>query len=128
MPEGIHWVNGHSRVVGHGNSSTSYDAKVWVKHFMVLRAGGRLLEIAGGQLHYDGTRSADRTRNFENELVFAPRYLFFQANRDDKVTLEFCLDVDTAANEDGIAIVVIDAFGFLANLTNDLDTFMVKND
>jgi hypothetical protein len=46
MVAGDLWVQGHTRVVGHGNSSTCYDAKVWVKYFMVLVAGPRLIEIA----------------------------------------------------------------------------------
>ena len=126
MPAGNLWMHGHSRVVGHGNSTTSYDAKVWVNHYMVLQVGGRLLEIAGGQIHYDGTRSKDRTRNFNNDLVLDPRYLFFQANGGDELTLDFRLEADTAANEDGIAIVVVDAFGFPANTKRDYDTFAVR--
>ncbi len=36
------------------------------------------------------------------------------------------LEVDTAANEDGLATGVIDQFGFPAVMTDDYDTFVVK--
>jgi hypothetical protein len=83
--------------------------------------------MAGGQIHYDGTRSEDRTTNFNNDLVLDPRYLFFHANAGEGITLDFRLEADTAANEDGIAIVVVDAFGFPANTKRDYDTFAVRS-
>ena len=40
-PAGRLLIRGYSRVVGHGNMTTSYDAKVWVDYSQILLAGGR---------------------------------------------------------------------------------------
>jgi hypothetical protein len=125
-PSGQLWIRGHSRVVGHGNSTTSYDAKVWVDYYQVLQSGSQLLELSGGEIHYDGTRSEDRTRYFNEDRQLLPRYLFFNAQANDELLLTLRLEVDTAANEDGLATGVIDIFGFPANTPRDYDTFVVK--
>lgn len=126
-PSGTLRIRGHSRVVGHGNFTTSYDAKVWVDYFQVLYVGASLVELSGGEIHYDGTRSEDRTRHFNSDRYLPPRYLFFNAaHAGDRLVLSLRMEVDTAANEDGLALGVIDQFGFLANLTTDYDTFVIK--
>lgn len=125
-PSGTLLLRGHSRVVGHGNMTTSYDAKVWVDYFQVLQVGGNLLEISGGQIHYDGTRSEDRTKYFTADRFLPPRSLFFNAQAGTTLLLTLRVEIDTEANEDGIATGVVDQFGFLANSTGDYDTFVVK--
>lgn len=126
-PSGTLLIRGHSRVVGHGNSTTSYDANVWVDYFQVLEVGGTLVEISGGEIHYDGTRSEDRTKYFNADRYLPPRYIFFNAPRaGDTLLLTLRIEVDTSANEDGLATGVIDQFGFLANSTDDYDTFATK--
>lgn len=126
LPSGDLWVRGHSRVVGHGNSTTSYDAKVWVDYYQVLVVGNTLLEMSGGPIHYDGTRSEDRTRNFDSDRYLQPRYTFFNAQPGDQLELTLRLEIDTAANEDGLATGVVDYFGFPANTDMDYDTFVIK--
>lgn len=126
MPTGQLWVRGHTRVVGHGNYSTCYDAKVWVHQFLVLVVGNTLLEMSGGEIHYDGTRSEDRTKFLYRDVMMDPRYVFFSANAGDLLTLTLRLEVDTEANEDGIAIGVVDMFGFPANMKDDYDTFAIR--
>ncbi len=126
-PSGSLFIRGHSRVVGHGNMTTSYDAKVWVDYYQVLEVGGTLVEISGGGIHYDGTRSEDRTTYFNADRYLPPRYIFFNApHAGDTLLLTLRIEVDTEANEDGIATGVIDQFGFLANSTGDYDTFVIK--
>lgn len=126
-PSGTLRIRGHSRVVGHGNMTTSYDAKVWVDYYQVLEVGGTLVEISGGRIHYDGTRSEDRTKYFTSDRYLPPRYLFFNVpGPGNTLLLTLRLEVDTAANEDGLATGVIDQFGFLANSTEDYDTFVIK--
>jgi len=126
-PSGFLDIHGHSRVVGHGNSTTSYDAKVWIDYFQVLEVGGTLIEISGGEIHYDGTRSEDRTKYFDADRYLPPRYLFFNVPRaGDTLLLTLRIEVDTAANEDGLALGVIDQFGFPAVLSHDYDTFVIK--
>src|SRR5262245_58737452 len=127
LPSGNLYVRGHSRVVGHGNMTTSYDAKVWVDYYQVISVGDTLVEISGGDIHYDGTRSEDRTMNFNADRNLPPRYLFFNAPRaGDTLSLSLRIEVDTAANEDGLATGVIDMFGFPANTTRDYDSFVIK--
>lgn len=126
LPSGLLWVHGRTRVVGHGNSTTSYDAKVWVRYFLVLAVGNTLLEMSGGQIHHDGTRSEDRTKFFNHDVMLGPRYAFFNANAGDLLTLSLRLEVDTESNEDGIAFGIVDAFGFPANRKDDYDTFLIK--
>lgn len=126
-PSGTLLIRGHSRVVGHGNSTTSYDAKVWVDYYQVLEIGGSLVEISGGQIHYDGTRSEDRTSYFTADRYLPTRYVVFDApHPGNTLMLTLRIEVDTAANEDGLATGVIDQFGFIANMTNDYDTLAVK--
>lgn len=126
-PTGTLLIRGHSRVVGHGNSTTSYDAKVWVDYFQVLEVGGALVEISGGEIHYDGTKSEDRTKYFNADRYLPSRSIFVNVpNAGDTLLLTLRIEVDTAANEDGLATGVIDQFGFLANSTDDYDTFAVK--
>jgi len=126
-PSGSLLIRGHSRVVGHGNSTTSYDAKVWIDYYQVLTIGGTVIEISGGEVFYDGTRSEDRTRSFNADSFLPPRGVTFDAPRaGDTLLLALRIDVDTAANEDGLATGVIDQFGFLANSTDDYDTLVVK--
>jgi len=126
MPAGDLWVRGHSKVVGQGNSTTSYDAKVWIDYYQLLIVGSTLVEIAGGEIHYDGTRSESRTRYFDADVVLGPRYLFFNANSGDRVVLSVRIEVDTAANEDGTAVGTVDYFGFPANTKTDYDTFLIR--
>lgn len=126
IPAGALQIKGSSRVVGHGNFSTSFDAKAWVDFYSVLQCENQLLELSGGEIHYDATRSEDRTKFFEREIMFEPRYIFFTGNRNDEVLLTLRLEVDTAANEDGISNVMIDQFGFLSNATNDHNTLLIK--
>jgi hypothetical protein len=126
MPTGNLWVRGHSRVVGHGNWSTSYDAKVWVYLYSLLMVGNTLLEFSRDRIHRDATRSEDRTKYFNNDVFLPQRGLFFSGNEGAQLTLSLRLWVDTAANEDGIAVVVVDDFGFPANVKDDYDTFAVK--
>lgn len=126
-PSGSLLIRGHSRVVGHGNMTTSYDAKVWVDYYQVLEVGGTLVELSGGGIHYDGTRSEDRTKYFNSDRYLPPRYVFFNApHANDYINLTLRIEVDTAANEDGLATGVVDLFGFFANGTHDFDTFVVK--
>ena len=108
------------------NNTTSYDAKVWVDYYQVISVGDTLVEISGGEIHYDGTRSEDRTMNFNADRNLPPRYLFFNAPRaGDTLSLSLRIEVDTAANEDGLATGVIDMFGFPANTTHDYDSFVI---
>ncbi len=126
-PSGALLIRGHSRVVGHGNSTTSYDAKVWVSYYQMLALGDTILEVSQTDVAYDGTRSEDRTRYFTADGFLPPRGIFFDAPRaGDSLLLFLCLNVDTAANEDGLAVGVIDQFGFLANSTDDYDTLVTK--
>lgn len=128
MPSGPFWVHGHSRVVGQGNWTTSYDAKVWVDFFTALAAGGTLVEFSGEEIYHDGTRSEDRQKLYNHDLDLPSRVVFFNANANDDLRLEFQLNVDTAANEDGVAIVVVEAFGFPANTKHDYDTFVIRTE
>jgi hypothetical protein len=126
-PSGLLFINGHTRVVGHGNWSTCYDAKVWIDYFQVLEVGGNPVEISGGEIHYDGTRSDDRTKYFDADRYLPPRYVFFDVPHDgDDLLLTLRIEVDTAANSDGLATGVIDTFGFPANVSFDYDTFVIK--
>lgn len=126
MPAGNLWVRGHSKVVGQGNSTTSYDAKVWIDYYQLLIVRSTLVEIGGGEIHYDGTRSESRTKYFEADVVLGGRYLFFNASSGDQVVLSLRIEVDTAANEDGTAVGTIDYFGFPANTRTDYDTFLIR--
>lgn len=126
-PSGPLMIRGHSRVVGHGNMTTSYDAKVWVDYYQVLQVGGTLVEISGGGIHYDGTRSEDRTKYFNSDRTLPPRYVFFNAPAaGETLLLTLRIEVDTAANEDGLATGVIDEFGLPANVTEQYDTLVIK--
>jgi hypothetical protein len=75
---------------------------------------------------YDGTRSEDRTKVFWHELEILPLYVLVPANAGDELLVRFRLQVDTEANEDGIAIAVVDYFGFPANLKSDYDSVVTK--
>ncbi len=123
-PAGTVVIRGHSRVVGHGNSSTCYDAKVRVNYYQVLEVGTQLLEIAGGEIHYDGTRSEDRTRDFSADMELPARYVPFHANQGETLLLTLRIEVGTEANEDGLATGVIDMFGLPANRASDYDTLV----
>jgi hypothetical protein len=126
-PAGYLFVQGQSRVVGHGNATTSYDAKVWFHYYQLLYTdSGTLIEISGGQVHYDGTRSEDRTKYFDASRELLPRYVFFDVQQPSTLVLSLRLEIETEANEDGIAIGVANLFGFPANRTQDYDTFVVR--
>jgi hypothetical protein len=127
LPAGNLWVRGHTKVVGHGNATTSYDAKVWVDYYQLLYHEGDLLEIAGGGIHYDATRSESRTKYFNQDVVLEPRYVVFQAAAGEQLVLSLRLELDTEANEDGVAVAVVDYFGFPANLETDYDTFLIRS-
>lgn len=126
-PSGNLFVRGHSRVVGHGNSTTCMDAKVWVDYYQVLELGPTILELSGGQIHYDGTRSEDRTKNFVSDVELPPRAVFFQSTRAGEILmLTFRIEVQADANEDGIACGAIDMFGLPAVCATDYDSFIVE--
>jgi hypothetical protein len=126
MPVGKLWIRGKSRVVGQGNSTTSYDSKVWVDYFSILHVEGNIIESSHADIHYDGTRSEDRTKYFSKDISFSPRYLFFNANAQQKVELILRIQIDTAANEDGKAWGYVNLFGFPANMKTDYDTMIIK--
>ena len=124
---GLFWVKGHGRVVGHGNMTTGYDAKVWVDHYMIIDVNGAIVELSGGEVLYDGTRSDDRRTDFRLECPVESRYVSFYARKDDVVTLSFRLNANTEANADGIATIVVDYYGFPANTKKDYDTLIVRS-
>ncbi|MEW5873069.1 MAG: hypothetical protein AB1894_27670 [Chloroflexota bacterium] len=126
-PSGILRIRGHSRVVGHGNMTTSYDAKVWFDYYQFLYIGFTAIEESGGDIHYNGTRSGDHKEYFCADRFLPPRYIFFDVpDAGELLELMMLIEVDAAANKDGLALGVIDQFGFLANYTDEYDTFVVK--
>lgn len=127
LPVGDLWISGLSRVLGHGNSSTCYDSKIWVDFFSFLHLDGNILESSHSDIHYDGTRSEDRTKSFFKIITFDPRYLFFNANAGQTLELILRLQIDTAANEDGKTWGYVNLFGFPANNKTDYDTMIIKS-
>jgi len=93
---------------------------------MDVCVAGVLKEMAIAQMHYDGTRSEDRTKEFRHDIAVDPQYSLVYGNAGDELLVRFRLQVDTEANEDGIAIAVIDFFGFPANTKGDYDTVITK--
>ena len=128
MPAAKLQISGSTRVVGHGNSTTSYDAKAWVRFYSLLRMDGAatVIECTGGEVHYDGTRSEDRTKSFSSVVTFEPRYFGIDGNAGDRALWELRLEVTTEANEHGIATVAVDVFGFPASTKSDYDMIIVK--
>lgn len=130
VPSGMLSIRGRTRVVGHGNATTSYDAKVAVDYYQLLTlddgSAATLLELDGVSIHADGTRSEDRTQSFSRDLELPARYLFIDVDVRRELTLALRLQVHTEANEDGIAIGIVDEFGFLANSSHDCDTFAIR--
>ena len=124
LPSGRLFIRGHSKVVGHGNSTTSYDAKVNVEYFQFLTLGNQFLEMGGATIHEDGTRSESRTKSFNGDLDLSPRYFCFSGGGE--LELSMILEVIADANEDGLATVAIHQFGFPANSTYDYDTVVTK--
>ncbi len=127
LPVGNLWINGKSRVLGHGHSWNCYDSKIWFDYFSFLHLDGNILEASHTDLFYDGTRSEDRTKVFYKIIKFSPRYLFFSANAGQKLELIMRIQVDTAANEDGKTWGYVNMFGFPANDKTDYDTMVIRS-
>jgi hypothetical protein len=119
-------MKGHSQVVGHGNSTTSWDAKVLFTFNQTLKLGTKVLQHSEQRILSDQTRSEDRTKNFSKDSAMPKRYVRFEAVGGEVLWLNLELEVDTSANEDGTAIGFIDHFGFLSNSDGDAGTFVVK--
>jgi len=126
MPAGYLLIRGKSRVKGQGNYTTCFDSKVWINFWSILHVNGNIIEMSGGQIHYDGTRSEDRTKYFISDRVLSPRYIFFNAQNNSYIELILRIEIKTAANEDGKAWGTIDQFGFYANTKSDYDTMVIK--
>ncbi len=119
-------ARGYTRVIGHGNYSTSYDAKVFVDTETILEVGSLVVENTLQRVHDDGTRSEDRTTFFDRSFALAPRWVRFQAGANALVSMKYVLVVDTEANVDGLAIGVVNRFGFLANSKNNYGTLLIR--
>ena len=126
-PVGDIWIRGKSRVLGHGNSTTCFDSKIWVDYFSFLHLDGNIIESAHKDIHYDGTRSEDRTKYFSKDIKLTPHYLFFNANAGQKIELLLRIQIDTAANRDGKTWGWINIFGLPANMKSDYDTMIIKS-
>jgi len=126
MPSGLFFVNGSTRVKGHGNFTTCYDSKASVQMVQSLYAGETCLEYSGPwSIHSDGTRSEDRTKYFDKDIQYDSRFIQFYASGPCYLTLYYWLFGHTECNEDGKAWVTIDLFGFPANTKHDYDTLVV---
>lgn len=127
LPVGNLLIGGYSRVLGHGNMTTCYDSKIWVDYFSILHIAGTILEVSHADIHYDGTRSEDRTKGFGKNISLEPHYLFFNADAGQKIELILRIQVDTAANEDGKTWGIVNIFGLPANTKTDYDTMIIKS-
>jgi hypothetical protein len=125
-PAGPLLISGQSRVIGHGNMTTSFDAKVSVNYVRMLQTETELVSLFLEEIHFDATRSEDRGKNFNDDRDLRSRYRFFETDGPTDVWLMHALDVHTEANVDGFASVSIDLFGFLANGSSDFNTFVFK--
>jgi hypothetical protein len=126
VPTGGLDIVGWTYVHGHGNSTTCYDAKVWVRYFQILASGNNLVEMTGNDIAYDGTRSEERTKWFNQELYLPARYLTVGASANSTIDLILRCEVHTEANSDGKAKGKIACFGFLANTKDDYNTIAVR--
>jgi hypothetical protein len=126
IPQSHVYNIGSVRVIGRGNSSTCYDSKVWVTYIYSLYCNDNQIEIVKNDIHYDGTRSEDRTSEYNVQFDIPPRYLYFNAPENSRVELIHRLEVYTEANEDGKVYSNVGTFGFVANFLSDYDTFVIK--
>ncbi len=112
-------IKGFTRVIGEGDSTCSYDAKVWVRLGVGVEVAGTLVDYSDEQIHYDGTRSENRGVNFNEPRLVEYRSVNLTGNAGDAVKLKFLLDIEASANREGLAAGVVDTFGFVANTPED---------
>jgi len=125
-PSGHLVIRGRSRVAGRGNFAAADDARIRVDFHQAVQAGDVLLELCGGNVHSDGARTSERTGTFAEDVYLEPRYLFLEARANDLLRLTLRLEIEAEANVDGVAVAVVDTFGFFANSTRDHDTFVLE--
>lgn len=126
MPTGTIFIIGSTYVHGHGNSTTCYDAKIWVNYYQFLNSGNNQIEMTGNEIAWDATRSEERTKWFNQEIYLPPRYLSIGASANSTIDLILRCKVYTEANSDGKVKGKISRFGFLANTKDDYNTLAIK--
>lgn len=129
LPSGQLTIWGMTRVLGHGNFTTCYDAKVWVDFFYFLSDdidNNKYIEASHVEIHYDGTRDTDSTRYFFRVIDLPARYVVFNASAGKQIVLILKARIDTAANKDGKVWGYFQMFGLPAKTKTDYDTVLIK--